>query len=142
MKKDLTNEIIENMFKIFRHLKEEMSFKNSFINLSLLQIQALIFIKQNEKSQMREISHHFNIELPSATSLVNNLHKLQLVERFNDPEDRRLVRISLTSKGKSLLNRVKNQRKKKLEKILSYLSENEKNELLHIFKTLNERINN
>jgi DNA-binding MarR family transcriptional regulator len=62
------------------------------------------------------------------------------VERSADQKDRRLVMITLTSTGKELLERAMSQRKKKLEKILFYLSDKEKIDLLKIFKTLDVKL--
>lgn len=135
-----TFELVDLMFKTFRLMKEEMSFTNNFTHLSILQIQTLIFIKQNKKTSMGDVAEYFHIELPSATSLLNKLCDQKLVERHEDENDRRLVMISLTNEGKKLLQQAMNQRRKKLEKTLSYLSEKEKNELLNIMKTLNNKL--
>jgi DNA-binding MarR family transcriptional regulator len=89
---------------------------------------------------MTDIADFFHIELPSATSLVTKLCDQKLAERRTGLEDRRLVIITLTIKGKTLLERAMRERKKKLEKILSHLSGKEKSELLAILKTLNSRL--
>jgi len=135
-----TFELVDLMFKTFRLMKDEMSFTNNLTHLSILQIQTLIFLKQNKKNSMSDIAQYFHIELPSATSLLNKLCDQKLVERYEDENDRRLVMISLTDEGKKLLQQAMNQRRKKLEKTLSYLSEKEKNELLNIMKTLNNKL--
>jgi DNA-binding MarR family transcriptional regulator len=121
-------------------MKDQMSFTNNLIHLSVLQIQTLVFLKQNTKTSMSDIAEYFHIELPSATSLVNKLCDQKLVERSADQKDRRLVMITLTSTGKELLERAMSQRKKKLEKILFYLSDKEKIDLLKIFKTLDVKL--
>jgi len=140
MKKDNTVELVETIFKVTRLMKDQMSFTNNLIHLSVLQIQTLVFLKQNTKTSMSDIAEYFHIELPSATSLVNKLCDQKLVKRSADQKDRRLVMITLTSTGKELLERAMSQRKKKLEKILFYLSSKEKLELLNIFKTLDAKL--
>ena len=120
-----TIEIMEVMFEISRCMKEEMAYTHDLMHLSILQIQALIFISQNKKVSMGDIAGYFHIELSSATSLLNKLYNQKLVDRHIDKEDKRLVLILLTEEGKSLLKQAMNQRRKKLEKILSYLSEKE-----------------
>lgn len=140
MKTDNKVEIVEMMFKVSRLMKNEMSYTNNLVHLSILQIQALCFLNQNKKVSMSDIAGYFRIELSSATSLLNKLYDQKLVERHEDAKDRRLVLITLTSDGKKLLERAMSQRKKKIEKILSYLSAKEKNELLLILKTLDNKI--
>jgi len=142
MKQDTTIELVEAFFKVFRLMKQEMSYTNNLTHLSILQIQALFFLKQesDKKIAMGDIAEYFHIELPSATSLLNKLCEQELVERQSDDKDRRLVIIVLTAQGKALLEKAMSERRQKLEKTLSYLSEKEKMDLLRIFKTLNEKL--
>jgi DNA-binding MarR family transcriptional regulator len=50
------------------------------------------------------------------------------------------VLITLTADGKTMLEDAMCARRKKLEKILSYLSEKEKSDLSSIFKTLYNKL--
>jgi DNA-binding MarR family transcriptional regulator len=140
MKKDNTIELVEMMFKILRLMKQKMAYTNNLVHLSILQIQTLFFLSQNKKTSMGEIANYFHIELPSATSLVNKLCDQKFVVRHADEQDRRLVLIILTAEGKKMLLQAMSQRRKKLEKVLSYLSVAEKSELLSILKTLNTKL--
>jgi DNA-binding MarR family transcriptional regulator len=142
MTQDNTIELVEMLFKVSRQMKDEMSFTNNLVHLSILQIQTLIFLNQNKDKQvsMTDIAEYFHIELPSATSLLNILYDQKLVERHTDENDRRLVIIVLTAEGKKLVEQAMHDRRIKLEKILSYLSGKEKLELLNIFKTLDSRL--
>ena len=140
MKPDNTFELTEMIFKISRLMKEKMSFKNDLTYLSVLQIQTLIFLKHHDKVSMSEVAQHFLIELPSATSLINKLVDQHLVIRYEDQQDRRLVMVTLTTAGKTLLEQAMSQRQKKLARILSYLSAKEKQALLSIFKTLDNKL--
>lgn len=133
-------ELVEMLFQVSRLMKGEMSYSNNFVHLSILQIQTLIFLNKNKKVSMSDIASNFRIELSSATSLLNKLHQQRLVMRLEDDEDRRLVLISLTEKGKSLLKEAMLQRRKKIEKILSYLSAKEKVDLTNILITLNNKL--
>ena len=140
MKQNNTNELVEMMFKVFRLMKEEMSFTNHFIHLSIVQIQTLFFLKHRSLTSMSDLAEYFHIELPSATSLITKVCNMKLVERNADKEDRRLVLITLTAEGKALLEKAMNQRRMKLEKMLSYLSEKEITDLFNIIKTLNTKL--
>lgn len=140
MTKDVTVELVELLFATSRLMKEEMSYTHDLTHLSILQVQTIIFLHQHGNVTMSDIATYFHIELPSATSLLNKLCDHKLVARHGDPSDRRLVRISLTLKGKAMLERVMRDRKKKLEKMLSYLSVKEKSELLHILETLSNKL--
>lgn len=140
MPDDSIDQLIELLFKTSRLMKEEMSYTHDLTHLSILQVQTLIFLHQHQNVTMSDIADFFHIELPSATSLLNKLYRHRWVARHEDPQDRRLVRVDLTTKGKTMLEQVMRDRKKKLQKVLSYLSTKEKIELKNILKTLSIRL--
>jgi len=139
---DRTFELMEMLFAISRRMRGEMSYTNSFIHLSIVQIQTLIFLHhcKTKNATMSDIAEYFHIELPSATSLVNKLCAQKLVARHGDSEDRRLVIITLTAEGKKCMEEAMNHRRKKLEKMLSYVSAEEKSQLISILKTLSTKL--
>ncbi|HSW96924.1 MAG TPA: MarR family transcriptional regulator [Candidatus Saccharimonadales bacterium] len=134
----INSNLVEEIFKFSRLLKDRMCFDTELARLSMLQLQALIFLKKHDEAQMGEIAQYFNIELPSATSLINKITKLGLAERKADKNDRRVVLITLTKAGNHLLEQAMQERSKKITKTLSYLSELDKKELLRIMKTLTD----
>ena len=142
MKSDNKIELVEMIFKVSRLMKQEMSYTSDLIHLSILQIQTLFFLSKNKKVSMSDIAGYFRIELPSATSLLDKLYDQKLVIRNTDKNDRRLVMITLTEKGKKLLKEAMCERKEKLEKILSYLSVKERSDLSSIINTLNSKLQN
>lgn len=142
MKPDNKIELVEMIFKVSRLMKQEMSYTNNLIHLSILQIQTLIFLSKNKKVSMSDIAGYFRIELPSATSLLDKLHDQKLVLRLADEQDRRLVMITLTDEGKKLLKVAMCERRRKLEKILSYLSIKERSDLSSIINTINSKLQN
>lgn len=133
---DTTSSIIESIFTLSRVMKEKMGGKSQFAHLSMVQLQTLVFLKKNPKSSMRSVADFLRVELPSATNLIEKLVKLQLVERRLDAQDKRWVRLSLTQKGMSLLVKAKKERQKNMEKLLSHLTDKEKETLLFLFEKL------
>jgi DNA-binding MarR family transcriptional regulator len=131
---------IELMFRNSRMLREEMRYSSNIAHLSILQIHTLSFLKEKRNAQMSEIAENFHIELPSATSLLNKLVALQLVERQSDEKDRRMVRIALTDAGNDILEKAMEEKLTHMEHTLSYLTEEEQHELLRLLEKLNERI--
>jgi DNA-binding MarR family transcriptional regulator len=101
----------------------------------MLQVQALVSIKKGNVS-MSEIAHKFNIELPSATSLINKLYEMKLVKRYTDEKDRRLVNLSLTKKGNGMLNGLMKKKLEHAKQMLSYLSKEDKKQLFLIIQKI------
>ena len=136
----MNGELIESIFRLSRLMKDNMCYSSELTTLSLLQLQALIFLNKKQNAQMREIAEQFKIEMPTATSLINKLSAAKLVSRQEDVKDRRLVRIVLTEQGKTLLEKAMKERTKKMHFLLSYLSDNDKIELLRIIQILTKQM--
>ncbi len=139
-KKDIINEFVGTIFEITRRMKGKMSFSCESVHLSPLKVRALSYINDNNTVTMTDIARFFNFELPSATSLLNGLYDMHLVDRCESKHDRRLVQISLTLEGKKWLKQAELHQRQMTEKMLSYLSEGEKKKLLSILVTLKERL--
>src|ERR1035437_7081387 len=95
--------IIRLIFATNRLLHEQKE-QGSEKQRSYLQLVTLVYVK-NKTPLMKEIADFLGIAPPSATSLANTLAKAQLVKRQTDIEDRRIVRIAITKKGESYLEK-------------------------------------
>ena len=127
MNKTINTDILELMFTVSRAMKDKMSYESEFINLTYIQMRTLLLIHSKSSSiQMKDIAEHFSIEMPTATSLVNKLYKLDMIERIPDSNDRRIVRIVLSKKGAALLEKIITKHKQRLGKMLSYLTDKQK----------------
>lgn len=135
---DITSQLIDSIFTFSRLMKEKMGIKSDLANLSMVQIQTLLFLKKNSSSPMRKIAEYVQIELPSATNLIDTLVQLELVARNADNQDKRVVNISLTQKAEELLAKVKKERTETMNVVLTPLSDTDKEKLLEILKKLTE----
>ncbi|UPO75860.1 MarR family transcriptional regulator [Arthrobacter sp. Helios] len=73
--------------------------------------------------RMGELAALEGVQLPSATSVVNGLVKLELVERRADPGDRRAVVIDLTEKGRKQVQELVTRRNQAFALLLERLPE-------------------
>jgi DNA-binding MarR family transcriptional regulator len=137
MNDKVTNDkIAEVMFTLSRTMKDGMKFDSATSQLTVLQIHALLFISKHENVTMTEVAKQFDISLPTATALSDKLVKAGLITRQDDPNDRRIVKLVLTQVGDDLLTEAMKQRRIKVNKMLSYLTLEEKQQLLHIMQRL------
>lgn len=138
MKDEVNNEITETIFKFLKCMKPTMSYDSKTFHLTMVQFEALIFLKKNKDAQMSDISDYFSITMPSVTVLIDKLIGMKFAQRKNDIKDRRVVKISLTAYGEKLLNEAMHQRKQKINKVLSYLSSEDKKDLLRILQRITD----
>jgi len=140
MNKHINSEIVELMFQLSRSMKDKMVYSTAVANLTLLQLLTLGFIKKSKNPvSMKELADYFSIEMPTATSLLNKLSLLTLVKRTVDSNDRRIVRVTLTKKGDTLVGEAMKMHVARIEKMLSYLSGKQKGDFHAILKTLVEK---
>jgi len=74
---------------------------------------------------MSEIAGRLEVEMPSATSMIDRLVAKGLVERGQDPADRRAVMCSLTQEGVETVERFSAIRAERTESLAAVLSTEE-----------------
>ncbi len=90
-------------------LIEESAFKKSrFEDISVTEVHTIEAIGMYEPKRMSEIAKKLKITVGTLTVAINNLVKKGYVERYRSDNDRRVVKIGLTKKGR-LLFRVHSQ---------------------------------
>jgi len=75
------------------------------LELTKAQLRALLLLRLGPK-RMSDVAAHLGTSLSSATSLVDRLVAKELVERAEDPSDRRLVICRLSPTGREGADRV------------------------------------
>jgi DNA-binding MarR family transcriptional regulator len=135
MSQELADRIMGSALSISRKLRQHLSCKHES-DANILQIHALLHIKDHEGMTMKELAAHLKITSPSATSFVNRLVKLRWVERFTDKDNRKLVRLRVSSKGKEMLKETMECRRQDMHSVLSLLPAKDQQELARILSSL------
>ena len=69
------------------------------LELTMPQARTMFLLHRQGPTRMGVLSEHLGRGLPSATSMVDRLVRKGLVERVQDPSDRRVVACRLTDEG-------------------------------------------
>lgn len=72
------------------------------------------------------------------TMVIQNLRKMGLVEKLDNPQDKRSYLLEITDKGKKLFEEIFPPHLDNINEIFSVLDEDEKKELIKIMKKLGE----
>lgn len=121
MKKENLESIVENFLFIWPMIKKnliqpELLPENQ--ELSKSHFPMLFTLQRSGVQTMSELGKKLFISKPHMTLLVDKLIQHGLVERGNDPNDRRIITIGLTDEGnklvKDLLTTIRNNMKEKL----------------------------
>lgn len=129
---ELFNKLME---KIYLEYEEDRPEEN---DLTIAQTKCLFVVGSAETFKMSDIAARLNITLSGATNLVDKLVKMGLLVRKADETDRRIVLIALTSKGKNVVDRHMQARKKSFEIILNKLSAEKRKELIEAFSGIHK----
>ena len=72
-------------------------------------MEIILFISKEGPQRMKSIGERFKIKFSTLTSLVDKIERLNLVKRVNSKEDRRSILVTLTKKGKKMLDEYNQQ---------------------------------
>lgn len=140
MEKNATTEkIIALIFNLGRSIRKQIQNENERAGeLSVLQIEALRFVRGEKDVLMKDLAKHLFIAPPSATSIVDDLIRAKFVVRSEAGNDRRNISISLTAKGKKILQNCLQKKMEKVGKKIDLLSTAEKKTFLRLLEKLSQ----
>jgi DNA-binding MarR family transcriptional regulator len=111
-----------------------MDGRKSGFDFTLSEIKALGAFRGDKDYTMGELSKNAQVAMPSMTEMVDKLEKHGIAERYRDENDRRVVKVRLTSEGKRLRKEFMQKRLKEMKEIFGKLSEIELNDLIESLK--------
>ena len=92
-----------------------------------------LFTQKAKPLTMGEISEALNVPLSTATRMVDSLVEHGYAERLPDPQDRRIVRVTLTPGGKELYDSFNQFFGERMSEFLSHFDAEEREQLLALF---------
>lgn len=102
--------------------------------ISMPQFDVLEYLSYRDVCLMTELAKAFHISKPAATGLVDRLIAQKLVERIFSKEDRRVVKVRLTVKGKEAVDRVLDRRRQNLIKVFAHISAGDRRQYVKILE--------
>jgi DNA-binding MarR family transcriptional regulator len=118
---DMAREIIDIVPILMRSIRAEMRNQRS-TDLTVTQFRALLFIRRNQHTSLKNLSHHLGLTPPTVCKMVDAMVLDQLVRRETSPDDRRMITLALTEKGNDILEKARSGTQERLAKVLSQLS--------------------
>ena len=111
-----------------------MDGSKSGFDFTLSELKALGAFRGDKDYTMGELSKNAQVAMPSMTEMVDKLEKHGIAERYRDGNDRRVVKVRLTSEGKRLRKEFMQKRLEEMKEIFGKLSEIELNDLIESLK--------
>lgn len=130
--KELIHYMVENQqnFKFLNHDVDEIARGEGAVLIYLVEVHNGV--------NACEISQHFGINTSRVAAMLKNLSKKGYIQRLDDQDDRRKIRVYITDKGKAFAL----ERRKEIEdyfvKLLSQLGEKDVKEYLRLSRKFNQ----
>ena len=138
--KDAVGRFEEQLPIISRYFHNSKTFDFDEMNITLPQFIVLEIVRKKDCPKMTDIAGELDVTSSNVTAMIDRLIESGYVERADDPQDRRIVRICLTVKGKNITQKAVEQRKRCLGQVFSKLSCEDQRALLKITEKLVDAI--
>jgi DNA-binding MarR family transcriptional regulator len=97
----------------------------------------LMLLSENQNPlTMSELSSELNVPMSTATRIVDGLVQSRMVERVNDPKDRRVVRVGMSKNGRKLHETGRAYSKQRIANLLKDFSAEEQTQLMSLMNKL------
>ncbi len=124
------------LHRISRELREPRTQEWLALELSMAQLKLLFFTYYRGPVTVGQSATALGVSLPSASTTIDKLVRQGLLERFDDPADRRLVMNRVSDEGKALVERLREDRQARLDLAINCLHESDITLLEHGLEAL------
>lgn len=132
------NELLVVLFKDINEIEEKAIRTGQYKNMTANDMHVIEAIGLNGAKNMSAVAKALNVTTGTLTIAINSLVKKNYVERVRSEEDRRVVLVSLTPKGKKAFHHHKKFHDDMIDQIVKQLDEPEKQVLEKTLTTLAE----
>jgi DNA-binding MarR family transcriptional regulator len=124
-RESLTHQIVSDMAAVYASLQELKVPTWLRLDLTMAQFRALVVVNHRRGITVGELGCQLSIGQSAASLLVDHLVRRGLVERAEDPTDRRRALLGCTPGGEALLAELRHLSRKNLKEWLDLLSDEE-----------------
>ncbi len=132
---DKMNEIMPVMIKEFARRQVNELYKGK---ITFPQFLILEFLHREGELKMTDLARFVNVTTAAMTGIVDRLSRDGYVSRVYDAQDRRIIKIRLTSKGNDLVKKINQQRREMVIKIFGKISEKDRQDYLRILMQIRD----
>ena len=132
------NDYLVSVFNDILTIEESELKKSQFKDLSITEMHTIEAIGMYKKKTTSEVAKELSITVGTLTTANNKLVKKDYVERIRSEDDRRVVKLGLTKKGKLLYRVHQHFHREMVKNILDGMATDEQQALLAALKNLHD----
>ncbi len=134
MREELIGQIIEAQRRMKRVMRDPTLDSWVKLNLTIAQLKSLFYISRHGKVNSSGLASGIRVTPANVTGIVDRLVEQGLLTRTADADDRRVSWLTVTDKGKTLINDLREGRAQEMRRILDKLTEVELATVAHGFQ--------
>ncbi|WP_122646855.1 MarR family winged helix-turn-helix transcriptional regulator [Enterococcus mediterraneensis] len=140
MERDLetVNDYLVSVFNDILTIEESELKKSQFNDLSITEMHTIEAIGMYKKKTTSEVAKELSITVGTLTTAINRLVKKGYVQRIRSEDDRRVVKLGLTKKGKLLFRVHQYFHRQMIKRVLQDMGDDEEAVLLKALKNLHD----
>ena len=123
--RDTLNELLVKLFRSINTIEEQAIRTGAYRDLTVNDMHVIEAIGTEDARNMTSVAKSLSVTTGTLTISVNSLVKKSYVQRVRSEEDRRVVLVSLTEKGKQAFAHHKNFHDKMIEAVIDGLNPEE-----------------
>ncbi|MBO0460808.1 MULTISPECIES: fatty acid biosynthesis transcriptional regulator FabT [Enterococcus] len=132
------NDYLVSVFNDILTIEESELKKSQFKDLSITEMHTIEAIGMYKKKTTSEVAKELSITVGTLTTAINKLVRKGYVERIRSEDDRRVVKLGLTKKGKLLYRVHQHFHREMVKNIIDGLAADEQQALLSALKNLHD----
>ena len=132
---DKLNRIMPVMMKEFARRNANELSKGK---ITLPQLFTLGFLNEKGESRMTDLAHFMKVTTAAMTGVVDRLVRDAYALRVFDPQDRRIIKVKLTSKGAEVIKRINQQKRNMIIHVFGKISYSEREDYLRILTRIQD----
>ena len=133
-------EIVASLRRLLARITGDSSGVWMELAVTMPQMKVLMLLRGNGAMRVGVLARDLHVSTPTITGIVDRLVRQGMVERGDDPGDRRVVLNVLTPQGEALMERVQRRGDEELQRVVGALSAGEQAEIARSLKRLDEAL--
>lgn len=106
--------------------------------ITMPQFLTLVFINGQGQTRMTDLARFMHVTTAAVTGTVDRLVNSGYCARVFEPNDRRIIKVKLTSKGVELIKRIKEKKRRMIIDIFGRISQKEREDYLRIITHIHQ----
>lgn len=139
-KQTILNQFMQSLMRIRRIAEQSFNAPTKDRNVTLLQNQALLHLKDLPGCTVGELSVKLGLSSSSVAQLIERLINLDVIKKTLDKDDRRIAHLWLTEKGLGQTEAAHSMLAEKVGNVFSQMPEEDLKEVVRIFTNFLKKI--